>query len=127
MARGELAGGLGYLITGAVFLAAFAVARKLGGGGRAAGVRAAVVTAADTPDGRVHFTPDVPQNYRDWKSTDAALYDTFAWNLIHKGVMLEPDSREPWFICEAHQDLDLGWLEEVSMQAMDEAIKTHGR
>lgn len=71
----------------------------------------------------VHFTPTVPQNYRDWKSTDAALYDTFAWNLIHRGVMLEPDSREPWFICEAHKDMDLGWLEEVAMDAMAAAIE----
>ena len=75
----------------------------------------------------VHFTQSVPQNYRDWKSTDAALYDTFAWNLIHRGVMLEPDSREPWFICEAHQDLDLGWLEDVATQAMKEAVQTHQR
>lgn len=73
----------------------------------------------------IHFTESVPQNYRDWKSTDAALYDTFAWNLIGHGVMLEPDSREPWFICEAHQDLDLGWLEEVSMSAMKAAMETH--
>ena len=69
----------------------------------------------------IHFGPTVPTNYRDWRATDAALYNRFAWKLIDHGVMLEPDSREPWFICEAHQHVDLGWLEEVATAAMGEA------
>jgi len=36
--------------------------------------------------------------------------------------MLEPDSREHWFICEAHQSVDLTWLEEVAERAMKEAM-----
>jgi len=35
--------------------------------------------------------------------------------------MLEPDSREPWFICEAHLHLDLGWLEDIATKAMTAA------
>ena len=69
----------------------------------------------------IHFTPTVPTNYRDWRVTDSALYQKFAWKLIEKGVMLEPDSREPWFICEAHQHLDLAWLEQTAHEAMHEA------
>ena len=69
----------------------------------------------------IHFGDHVPSNYRDWKSTDADLYTAFAWRLIANGVMLEPDSREPWFICEAHQDVDLGWLEDIATQSMQEA------
>ncbi len=71
----------------------------------------------------VHFGASVPQNYRDWKKTNSDLYTQFALNLIDKGVMLEPDSREPWFICEAHQSIDLVWLEQVAEQAMAEALK----
>jgi len=70
----------------------------------------------------IHFTPTVPTNYRDWRLTDSALYQKFAWKLIELGVMLEPDSREPWFICEAHQQLDLGWLEDTANKAM-KAVK----
>lgn len=66
----------------------------------------------------IHFTPHVPTNYRDWRRTDSALYTRFAWKLIEAGVMLEPDSREPWFICEAHQQVDLGWLEDVATKAI---------
>lgn len=71
----------------------------------------------------VHFGREVPQNYRDWKQTDSELYTQFALNLIDNGVMLEPDSREPWFICEAHQTVDLAWLEQVAEQSMADAIK----
>ncbi len=71
----------------------------------------------------VHFTADeVPSNYRDWKRTDSPLYTAFAWNLIERGVMLEPDSREPWFLCEAHRALDLSWFEAVATEAMEVAL-----
>jgi glutamate-1-semialdehyde 2,1-aminomutase len=66
----------------------------------------------------IHFTPDVPQTYRDWRKTDSRLYNLFAWELIERGVMLEPDSREPWFFCEAHAALDFGWLEDTVTQAL---------
>ena len=69
----------------------------------------------------IHFSKTVPTNYRDWKFTDSQLYEKFAWNLIEAGVMLEPDSREPWFICEAHREMDQGWFEEVATQAMRKA------
>jgi glutamate-1-semialdehyde 2,1-aminomutase len=71
----------------------------------------------------VHFGSEVPQNYRDWKQTNSDLYTQFAMNLIDNGLMLEPDSREPWFICEAHKTMDLNWLEQVSEQSMAAAIK----
>ncbi|MFQ3194043.1 MAG: glutamate-1-semialdehyde 2,1-aminomutase [Colwellia sp.] len=70
----------------------------------------------------VHFGSEVPQNYRDWKKTNSDLYTQFALNLIDNGVMLEPDSREPWFICEAHQNVDLNWLEHVAERSMSAAI-----
>ena len=69
----------------------------------------------------IHFSENVPQNYRDWRATDNKLYTAFAWELIERGVMLEPDSREPWFICEAHQEMDLSWLEDVAQQAISAA------
>ncbi len=74
----------------------------------------------------VHFGSEVPQNYRDWKKTNSDLYTVFAHNLIKHGIMLEPDSREPWFICEAHQSVDLDWLESVADQSMAEALAEQG-
>ena len=70
----------------------------------------------------IHFTPEVPQTYRDWRKTDSHLYNLFARELIARGVMLEPDSREPWFFCEAHSQMDLAWLEDMATLALRAAL-----
>jgi len=51
------------------------------------------------------------------------LYRRFAWEMIGNGVMLEPDSREPWFLCEAHADVDLGWLEDMATRSIQRALR----
>ena len=48
------------------------------------------------------FAERAPDNYRDWKTSDYSFYDRMALFLHDLGVICEPDSREPWFICEAH-------------------------
>ena len=53
------------------------------------------------------FSESSPTNYRDWKRADYSLYDKLAPNLHDVGIIIEPDSREPWFICEAHDELCL--------------------
>ncbi len=73
----------------------------------------------------IHFTKEIPTNYRDWKMADNALYEKFAWALIDNGVMLEPDSREPWFICESHKDIDFYWFENIANKAMKDALFRH--
>jgi len=52
----------------------------------------------------IFFAPQPPDNYRDWKTSDYTFYDTLARHLHDLGVIVEPDSREPWFMCEAHDD-----------------------
>ena len=70
----------------------------------------------------IHFSASVPTNYRDWRKTNSALYNHFAWGLIDRSFMLEPDSREPWFVCEAHQHMDFGQLEDMATEAMKAAL-----
>lgn len=48
------------------------------------------------------FAQTPPDNYRAWKTSDYNFYDQMAYHLHDLGVIVEPDSREPWFICEAH-------------------------
>jgi glutamate-1-semialdehyde 2,1-aminomutase len=48
------------------------------------------------------FAPKPPDNYRDWKRSDYSFYDKMAYHLHDLGIICEPDSREPWFMCEAH-------------------------
>lgn len=50
------------------------------------------------------FSEKPPLNYRDWKKTDHSLYVRLASELHEQGILCEPDSREPWFICRAHDD-----------------------
>ncbi len=52
--------------------------------------------------GGLFFHPTPPADYRDWLDSDYTFYDTMAPELHELGVLCEPDSREPWFICEAH-------------------------
>jgi glutamate-1-semialdehyde 2,1-aminomutase len=54
------------------------------------------------------FAAKAPDNYRDWKRSDYTFYDTMALHLHELGLIVEPDSREPWFVCEAHDDACLG-------------------
>jgi glutamate-1-semialdehyde 2,1-aminomutase len=55
----------------------------------------------------IMFTEEVASEYRDWADTDHELYDEVAFGMHARGAMPEPDSREPWFVCEAHAQGDI--------------------
>jgi glutamate-1-semialdehyde 2,1-aminomutase len=55
----------------------------------------------------IMFTDREPSEYRDWAATDHELYDAIAVGMHARGAMPEPDSREPWFMCEAHREDDI--------------------
>ena len=48
------------------------------------------------------FAERPPGNYREWVNSDYAFYDALAPELHEQGILVEPDSREPWFLCESH-------------------------
>ena len=48
------------------------------------------------------FNPQPPSNYRAWLDSDYDFYDALAQELHELGILVEPDSREPWFLSEAH-------------------------
>jgi glutamate-1-semialdehyde 2,1-aminomutase len=54
----------------------------------------------------IMFTEQAPTEYRDWAKSDHELYDAIAVGMLARGAMPEPDSREPWFMCEAHAEGD---------------------
>jgi glutamate-1-semialdehyde 2,1-aminomutase len=55
----------------------------------------------------IMFREEAPTEYRDWATSDHDLYDAVAVGMHARGVMPEPDSREPWFLCEAHAREDV--------------------
>lgn len=56
------------------------------------------------------FNSEPPSNYREWLDSDYEFYDAMAHELHELGILVEPDSREPWFLCEAH---DMECIEET--------------
>jgi glutamate-1-semialdehyde 2,1-aminomutase len=78
----------------------------------------------------IMFTDKVATEYRDWADTDHDLYDAIAIAMQPRGAMPEPDSREPWFVCEAHARGDIVDRVVTAFQgALGEALaaRTQGR
>jgi glutamate-1-semialdehyde 2,1-aminomutase len=74
--------------------------------------------------GGLFFNNTPPTNYRDWLNSDYSFYDTMAPELHDLGVLCEPDSREPWFICESHaKDDSLAQTLKAFEQAVDLTIE----
>lgn len=73
--------------------------------------------------GGLFFRETAPHNYRNWLRSDYTLYDAIAPELHELGVLCEPDSREPWFVCEAHSKDDyLARTLDAFEQAVDIAL-----
>jgi len=50
----------------------------------------------------LYFAETAPKDYRGWLASDYEFYDALAPEMHEQGILIEPDSREPWFMCEAH-------------------------
>jgi glutamate-1-semialdehyde 2,1-aminomutase len=73
--------------------------------------------------GGLFFSETPPTNYRDWVNTDYTFYDTMAPALHDLGILCEPDSREPWFVCEAHDETCLAQTLERFEKAVDITLR----
>lgn len=70
----------------------------------------------------VMFADQMPTDYRGWAETNHELYDAVAKGMIARGAMPEPDSREPWFMCEAHTADDVGRTCEIFEASLRAAL-----
>jgi glutamate-1-semialdehyde 2,1-aminomutase len=76
----------------------------------------------------VMFSERLPDDYRGWAATDHELYDAVAKGMIALGALPEPDSREPWFVCEAHAQCDIVDRTIAMFEsALDTALETRAR
>ncbi len=46
-------------------------------------------------------------DFRDFAKTNGTLYEEMVMALIDRGVIPDPDAREPWFLCYSHSDADI--------------------
>jgi glutamate-1-semialdehyde 2,1-aminomutase len=76
----------------------------------------------------IMFTETVASEYRDWAATDHELYDAIAVGMHARGAMPEPDSREPWFMCEAHGQGDtVDRVLSIFGDSLDAALEARAR
>jgi glutamate-1-semialdehyde 2,1-aminomutase len=76
----------------------------------------------------IMFTDTEPSEYRDWANTDHELYDAIAVGMHARGAMPEPDSREPWFLCEAHAAGDtIDRVISIFSDSLDAALDARAR
>jgi glutamate-1-semialdehyde 2,1-aminomutase len=78
----------------------------------------------------IMFTDTPPTEYRDWARSDHDLYDAIAVGMMARGAMPEPDSREPWFICEAHsKDDSVDRVVSIFEESLESALdaRAHGK
>jgi len=72
----------------------------------------------------IMFRETAPTEYRDWATSDHELYDAVAVGMHARGAMPEPDSREPWFLCEAHAREDIvDKVATIFRDSLDEALE----
>jgi len=76
----------------------------------------------------VMFAEKLPTEYRGWADTDHDLYDAVAVGMHARGAMPEPDSREPWFISEAHaRGSDVDRIVTIFEASLDAALEARAR
>jgi glutamate-1-semialdehyde 2,1-aminomutase len=74
----------------------------------------------------LYFAKDPPRNYRAWKSSDYSFYDAAAKVLHDEKILCEPDSREPWFVCAAHDESCLTETLAAFEVAIDTTLRSAG-
>lgn len=74
----------------------------------------------------LYFAEDPPRNYRAWKSSDYSFYDAAAKVLHDEKILCEPDSREPWFVCAAHDESCLTETLAAFETAIDTTLRSAG-
>jgi glutamate-1-semialdehyde 2,1-aminomutase len=63
-----------------------------------------------------------PAEFRDFVRHDAKLYEKLCMALVARGVIPDPDAREPWFLCAAHDDAAIDQTLEIFEEALGEVL-----
>ena len=56
---------------------------------------------------------------RDWSKSDHQYYERLIAAAIERGVMPDPDPREPWFLCYSHSDADI----DETLNVMEDVVR----
>ncbi len=76
--------------------------------------------------GLVIGSSKIPRDYRDLVvGADIEFYEKLAFAMIERGVMPEPDNREPWFLCYEHTDAIVDETLNVFQDALKATLSKH--
>jgi len=67
----------------------------------------------------IAFCEEEPTDYRTWFNADDGLYEEIVAALVHRGVVPDPDGREPWFLCAALSEKDV----DDTLNCFEDAVK----
>jgi glutamate-1-semialdehyde 2,1-aminomutase len=65
---------------------------------------------------------EIPTDYRTYCANDFDLSAKLLDGIIDRGIMVDDDPREPWFLCAAHSTLDIA----ETLNAFEDAVKALG-
>jgi glutamate-1-semialdehyde 2,1-aminomutase len=71
------------------------------------------------------FMNEAPHEFRDMRRHNAELYEALVMELVARGVIPDPDAREPWFLCAAHDDEAIEETLQIFAHALD-AVRDSG-
>jgi glutamate-1-semialdehyde 2,1-aminomutase len=63
----------------------------------------------------------LPTDYRSYCKNDFSLFEKIAWGIINRGILIDDDPREPWFVCYSHSVQDVAETLTVFEDAVAEA------
>jgi glutamate-1-semialdehyde 2,1-aminomutase len=65
---------------------------------------------------------EIPTDYRSYCANDFDLSTELLEGLIERGIMVDDDPREPWFMCAAHSAQDVA----ETLNAFEDTVKALG-
>jgi glutamate-1-semialdehyde 2,1-aminomutase len=65
-------------------------------------------------------TDEEPADFRDYCEGDDDLYEELSTALVERGILPDPDGREPWFLCYAHGEREIA----DTLTAFEAAVKS---
>ncbi len=60
-----------------------------------------------------------PRDWRELHNTNLSLHEKIGAYLVDKGVFMEPDGFEPWFLCSDHTEADV----DETLQIFEDAVR----
>ena len=69
------------------------------------------------------LTDSPVKEVRDLAKSDDSLYEKIMETMYKKGVWVESDPREPWFLCESHTDEIIDETLNIFQESVKESIR----